>query len=154
MKRYWNKEMSTSTEIPPCMPTGPHQEMMQHDPIRELGWGSVPCVLWSHLFYSVKISLRLFFFFFGGIVDWWLRQLRICLQCGRPRFDPWLGKIPWRRKWQPTPVSLPGESHGQRSLAGYSPWSRKKSDTAEQLTHFRSWISVYHSQVYNSDLQF
>jgi len=40
-------------------------------------------------------------------------------------FDSWVGKIPWRRKWQPTPVFLPGESHGQRSLAGYSPWGRK-----------------------------
>ena len=45
----------------------------------------------------------------------------ICLQCRRPRFDPWVGKISWRRKWQPTPVFLPGISHGQRSLAGYSP---------------------------------
>ena len=36
-------------------------------------------------------------------------------------FDPWVGKIPWRMAWQPTPVFLPGESHGQRSLAGYSP---------------------------------
>jgi len=36
-------------------------------------------------------------------------------------FDPWVRKIPWRRKWQPTPVLLPGESHGQRNLAGYSP---------------------------------
>ena len=36
-------------------------------------------------------------------------------------FDPWVVKIPWRRAWQPTPVFLPGESHGQRSLAGYSP---------------------------------
>ena len=40
----------------------------------------------------------------------------------------------WRRKWQPTPVFLPGESHGQRSLAGYSPWGGKESDTTEQLT--------------------
>ena len=40
-------------------------------------------------------------------------------------FNPWVGKIPWRRKWQPTPVFLPGESHGQRSLAGYSPWGRR-----------------------------
>ena len=47
---------------------------------------------------------------------------RICLQSRRPRFDSWVRKIPWRRKWQPTPVLLPGESHGQRSLAGYSPW--------------------------------
>ena len=44
---------------------------------------------------------------------------------------PWLGKIPWRRAWQPTLVLLPGESHGQRSLAGYRPWSRKESETTE-----------------------
>ena len=45
------------------------------------------------------------------------------------------GKIPWRRKWHPTPVLLPGESHGGRSLVGYSPWGRKQSDTTERL-HF------------------
>jgi len=44
-----------------------------------------------------------------------------CKRCKRYRFDPWFGKIPWRRAWQPPPVLLPGESHGQRSLAGYSP---------------------------------
>ena len=43
----------------------------------------------------------------------------VCLQCRRPGFDPWVGKIPWRSKWQPTPVLLLGKSHGQRSLAGY-----------------------------------
>ena len=48
-------------------------------------------------------------------------EVNVCLQCGRPGFDPWIGKIPWRRKWQRTPVFLPGESHGQRSLVGYSP---------------------------------
>ena len=54
----------------------------------------------------------------------------------RHRFDPWVGKILWRRKWQPTPVFLPGESCGQRNLAGYSPWGCNESDTAEQLrTH-------------------
>ena len=47
---------------------------------------------------------------------------------------PGLAKIPWRRAWQPTPVFLPGESHGQRSLVGYSPWGRKESDTTEQLS--------------------
>ena len=41
-------------------------------------------------------------------------------------FYPWVGKIPWRRKWQPTPVFLPGKSHGQRSLVGYSLWSCKR----------------------------
>ena len=52
-------------------------------------------------------------------------------RCKRSGFDPWIGKIPWRRKWQPTPGFLPGESHGQRSLAGYSPWGPKESDTTE-----------------------
>ena len=47
--------------------------------------------------------------------------------------QPWVGKTPWRRKWQPTPVFLLGKSHGQRSLMGYSPWSRKESDTTERL---------------------
>ena len=61
----------------------------------------------------------------------------ICLQSGRPRFNPWVGKIPWRRKWQPTPVLLPGKSHGQRNLAGCSPWGRKESDMTERLRfHF------------------
>ena len=49
----------------------------------------------------------------------------------RYEFDPWVGKIPWRRTWQPTPVFLPGEFHGQRNLAGYSPWGHKESDTTE-----------------------
>ena len=49
----------------------------------------------------------------------------------------WVRKIPWRREWPPSLVSLPGESHGQRSLAGYSPWGHKESDTTEQITlHF------------------
>ena len=51
-----------------------------------------------------------------------------------PRFDPWVGKIPWRRAWKPTPVFLPGESQGQKSLAGYSPWGHTESDTTEQLS--------------------
>ena len=47
----------------------------------------------------------------------------------RPEYDPWVRKIPWRRKWQTTPVFLPGKSHGQKSLGGYSPC--KKSDMTE-----------------------
>ena len=63
-------------------------------------------------------------------------------QCGslkQRRFDPWVRKIPWRRKWQPTPVLLPGESHGQRSLAGYSPWGCKEQDTTEQSCVDITW---------------
>ena len=58
-------------------------------------------------------------------------------QCRRHNnhgFFPWAGKISWRRKWQPTPVFLPGESHGQRRLAGYSPWGCKELDT-EATSH-------------------
>ena len=52
-------------------------------------------------------------------------------QCRRHEFSPWVGKIPWRRKWQPTPVFLPGKLRGQRSLAGYSPWGCKELDMTE-----------------------
>ena len=47
------------------------------------------------------------------------------------RFDPWVGKIPWRRKWQPTPVFLPGKFHGWKSLMGSSPWDRRELDMTE-----------------------
>ena len=71
-------------------------------------------------------------------LPWWLRRLSVCLQCGRPGFNPWVWKIFWRRKWQPTPVFLPGKSHGWRNLVGYSPWGRKELDMTERthsLTH-------------------
>ena len=61
----------------------------------------------------------------------------ICLQWGRPGLNPWVEKILWRRKWQPTPVFLPGKSNGRRSLVGYNPWDAKESDTTKWL-HFLS----------------
>ena len=54
-----------------------------------------------------------------------------CRRHRRCEFDPWVWKIPWRRAWQPTPVFLPGESRGQRSMAGYSPHGCKKLDRTE-----------------------
>ena len=59
-------------------------------------------------------------------------QFRKCKRCG---FNPWVWKIPWRRAQQPTPVFLPGNSHGQRSLAGYNPWGCEKSDKTEATQH-------------------
>ena len=59
----------------------------------------------------------------------------IHLQYRRPGFNPWVGKIPWKREWIPTPVFWPGEFHRQRSLAGYGSWGCKGSDTTEQLSH-------------------
>ena len=63
-----------------------------------------------------------------------------CRRRKRRGFDPWLGKIPWRRKWQPTPVSLPRTVSGQKSLEGYSPWSRKELDMT-QCEHKHASIS-------------
>ena len=62
-----------------------------------------------------------------------------CRRHKRPRFNPCVGKIPWRRKWQPTPVFMPGESHGQRSLVGYGPQGLKEMDMTKvtQHTHIR-----------------
>ena len=59
----------------------------------------------------------------------------------RPRFKPWVGKILWRREWQSIPVFLPGESHGQRSLVGYSLWGRKESDMMEHA-HTQTQVSL------------
>ena len=59
-----------------------------------------------------------------------------CRRCKRCRFDPWVKKIPWRKAQQPTPVFLPEESHGQRSLAGYSPW------VAKSWTRLK-WLSIH-----------
>ena len=54
-----------------------------------------------------------------------------CRRHKRLRFDPWVRKIPWKRAWQPTPEFLPGKSHEQRSLVGYSPWGHRELDLTE-----------------------
>ena len=112
---------------------------------------------WSTLYYASgsngnQFSTRILMFLRGPILyhplhthrlPWWLRGLSVCLQCGRPSFYPWVGKIPWRRKWQPTPVLLPGKPHGRRSLVGYSAWGHKKSDMTERLrSPLYDWLHV------------
>ena len=67
-------------------------------------------------------------------LPWWLRWSRICLQCGRPGFDRWVGKIPWRRERLPTPVFWPGEFQGQRSLAA----------TIHGVTKSQTWLTDFH----------
>ena len=70
---------------------------------------------------------------FPSSMDWWpaeglprwFRGKESAYQCRKHRFSPGLGKIPWRREWQSTQVFLPGESHGHKSLAGYSPWGHR-----------------------------
>ena len=97
---------------------------------------------WFCLFRSCYTSIRL---------PWWLRWWRICLQCGRPGFDPWVGTIPWRRERQPTPVLLPGKPHGQRSLVGCSPRGHEESDMTERLPFPFPLASLYiHSNTLES----
>ena len=63
-----------------------------------------------------------------GLPRWLSGKEPTCL-CRGCRLNPWLRKMPWRRKWHATAVFLPGKSHGQRSLVGYSPWGRKETET-------------------------
>ena len=95
-------------------------------------------ILTSVLWVSVCNSLYLKIFIFllkplvlNGSSD------GICLQCRRPGFNPWVVKIPWRRKWKPTPVFLPGEFHGQRSLVG----------TVHEVTKSWTQLSDFHFQL-------
>ena len=77
---------------------------------------------------------------------WWLSVKESACQCRKPEFDPWVGKIPWRRKWQATVEFLPGESHGPRSLAGYSLWDHKRlghnlASKQQQSTEFSTCLA-------------
>ena len=72
----------------------------------------------------------------------WLSDKQFIWQFRRHAFDPWVEKIPWRRKWQPPPVFLPGESHGQKSLTGCSPWGHKEVEMTEQLSTQWAWASI------------
>ena len=88
-------------------------------------------------FIKIQITRKKNFFKSHGFIGCISSKAPAC-QCRRwkgCRFDPWVRKIPWRKAWQPIPVFLPGESHGQRSLVGYSPWGHKESD---KLTHTSS----------------
>ena len=79
-------------------------------------------------------------------LPWWLSGKESACQCSRHGFNPWAGKIPWRKKWQPTPVFLPGKSHGPRSLVGYSPWGRKKVEhnlaSKQQQLHLNNVLKM------------
>ena len=108
--------------------------------------GSVPYVLFLTLSFIILswkfIAYRRNTYNFScNRLPWWLRWWSDGQQCGRHRFNPWVGKVLWRRKWQPTPVLLPAKSHGRRSLVGYSPWGHKESDMTERL-HFLSLFLI------------
>ena len=91
-----------------------------------LSWFQIACDSGTRQFFFVLLLLRAFL---GGTSG-----KELACQCRRHRFDLWVRKITWGRKRQPTPVFLPGKSHGQRRLVGYSPWGHKELDTTERLT--------------------
>ena len=102
---------------------------------------SFPCLLChklklTSLIFLTEINIHLLKCYLNFCLPKWhsgkelTRQCRRCKRCG---FDPWVGKIPCKRKWQPTPVFLLGKSHGQRSLVGHSPWGCKDLDMTEHV---------------------
>ena len=118
-----------TSETRPKMLTGPPSFPLHTQPLLPVSRSLLPC--WglaavAGLCLSFGSVLRCFP---GGTSGKELScQYWRCKSC---RFNPWVGKIPWRRAWQPTPVLLPGKSHGQRSLEGYSPCGCKESDMTE-----------------------
>ena len=85
---------------------------------------------------------------FEGL-PWWLSGTEPTSQWRQCGFDPRIGKIPLRKKWQPTPVFLPGKSHGQRTLVRYGPWGPKKSDTTSRpTTHIYIFIHILYIYLY------
>ena len=76
------------------------------------------------------------------VIVLWLPGKESTCQCRRFKFDPWVRKIPWKRKCPLIPVFLPWKFHGQRNPAGYSPWSHKETDTTDWATHAHTYIDL------------
>jgi len=110
--------------------------------LRLQSWGCVTMICLFHPQTPALLNVPLNHFcieLFGRVgLPRWFSGSKIflkCKRCRRPRFDPWVRKVPWRRAGQPPPVFLPGECHGQRRLAGYSAWDHKELDTTEGTEH-------------------
>ena len=102
-----------------------------------------------YLSLSICLSFHLSSIYMSPWLHCWVSSKESACQCRRrkrPGFDPWVGKIPWRRKWQPTPVSLPGESHGRRSLVGYNLLGHRVKHDWSKWAGVHT--SVYHLSVY------
>ena len=102
------------------------------------------CIL-LFLFFNIANHLHCFASIYQILeLRWWLSGKEPTHQFRRYGFDLWVEKIPRRRKWQPTPVFLSGESHAQRSLAGYSPWGCKESGMTERTHNNQTLVFIEH----------
>ena len=107
-----------------------------------LNWRIIGLQYWVDFCHiSTWTSHRYIYLWASQVAQW----ERICLQCRRCRIDLWVGKIPWRRKWQPTPVFLSGESHGQKSLVGLHGITKSRTrfiDWTYRHISLLSWTSL------------
>ena len=117
----WSSTHPTLNAPPTAQSTFPQNQ------IQKPAWHSRPLI-------KVVVICTLFFTTWG--LPQRLSGKESACRCRRCRLDPWVRKIPWRRKQQPAPVLLPGKFHGQRRLMGYSPWGHKQLDATEHMhTH-------------------
>ena len=112
------------------------------------------CQLWD-LTVNVPIGIQVFSYSwvitkcrnrhlkFFSVLPWYISGGEPACQCRRLRFHPWVGKIPWKSKWQPTPIFFPGKSHGQGSLAGYSPRGHKRVGHELVTKQLQNFFSEY-----------
>ena len=116
----------------PMLPASPAPRSEDHTAV-VCDWINVP-FNYGHI--PVETLERRFTFIVSGFLVQASLVVETVKNLQETGFESWFGKIPWRRAWQPTPVFLPRESHGQRSLAGCSPWGRKESGMSEWLSAF------------------
>ena len=84
-------------------------------------------------------------------LPWWLRSKEFACQCRRHNFNPWVKKIPWRRKWQPTPAFLPGKSYSHSCLVGCSPWGHERvghdlATKQQNKSDIQGWLTLLHKE--------
>ena len=129
--------------LPLLWPGNSHTSPFCSSPCFDLAPLSVVISLFYTQSHSSSLSFTLAsltsYYIFTRIIGlpWCFSGKEFTCQCRRSRFNPWVRKIPWRRKWKPTPIFLPGKSHGQRNLVGYSPWGHKNSRT--WLSDWTTW---------------